>query len=413
MIYSTLKASSLFQDLDDEQLSALSMAGTVVSLPAGHHLFREGDEADCIYIILQGTVKIYKSLDNGSDIEINSLSVGNVVGEIALIDDDYRSASAVAEMVCQLYAIERTVFLSMLSKHPQLAARLISLITSKLRESDAVRVRETYKRQALQAEMAQHQADEYVRRRIQEELRVARLIQMSLLPQQVPDLTGWQVNVHYEPAREVGGDIYDFIDLDDGRIGFVVGDASDKSIPAALVMSTIRSILRYVAEQLIAPGAVLERSNTLLGQDIPDKMFVTCFYAVLNPETGHLRYANAGHALPLRRVKIDTENGNGDSSVVELHARGMPLGLIPGMHYEENEVIVEPGDQVLFYSDGLVEARNSEGQMFGHSRLQKLMKFKAADINLIDALLLSLTEYADSGQEQEDDIMLLTLKRDA
>src|SRR5215218_7603770 len=161
------------------------------------------------------------------------------------------------------------------------------------------------------------------RERIEQELRVARRIQHASLPEEVPTLGGWQISPFYQPAREVGGDFYDFHLLSEGRLGVVVGDATGKGVPAALVMSTTCGMLQLAARALgsPSPGEVLAQVNETLVARTPSNMFVTCFYAILDPESGTLRYANAGHDLPyLCRVGGDAE---------ELRARGMPLGLMP------------------------------------------------------------------------------------
>ncbi len=144
----------------------------------------------------------------------------------------------------------------------------------------------------------QQEAEAATRQRFEQELEVARLIQQNFLPKELPDLPGWQIAAYYRPAREVGGDFYDVIPLPDGRVAFVVGDVTDKGVPAALVMSATRSVLRASAPRLIEPGVVLERVNELLCPDMPPKMFVTCLYGVLDPATGRLRFANAGHDVP-------------------------------------------------------------------------------------------------------------------
>src|SRR3954471_16106591 len=132
----------------------------------------------------------------------------------------------------------------------------------------------------------QQEAEVRDRERIEQELKVATLIQQNFLPKELPDLSGWQVAAYYRPAREVGGDFYDFIELDEDKLGIVIGDVTDKGIPAAMVMAATRSVLRASAQRLMAPGEVLERVNELLVPDMPEKMFVTCFYAVLERETG-------------------------------------------------------------------------------------------------------------------------------
>lgn len=250
----------------------------------------------------------------------------------------------------------------------------------------------------------EQEAEAATRQRFEQELEVARLIQQNFLPRELPDLPGWQIAAYYRPAREVGGDFYDVIPLPDGRVGFVVGDVTDKGVPAALVMSATRSVLRASAQRLIEPGEVLERVNEHLCPDMPEKMFVTCLYGVLNPATGHLRFANAGHDLPY----VKTANG-----VIELRARGMPLGLMPGMPYEEKEATLQPGDGVLLHSDGVVEAHDPERDMFGFPRLKETMADAPAGQELIDRVLSDLEAWTGPDAEQEDDITMVTLQRSA
>jgi serine phosphatase RsbU (regulator of sigma subunit)/anti-sigma regulatory factor (Ser/Thr protein kinase) len=248
----------------------------------------------------------------------------------------------------------------------------------------------------------EQKAEAATRQRFEQELEVARLIQQNFLPRELPDLPGWQIAAYYRPAREVGGDFYDVIPLPDGRVAFVVGDVTDKGVPAALVMSATRSVLRASAQRLVEPGAVLERVNDHLCPDMPEKMFVTCLYGVLDPVSGHLRFANAGHDLPY----VKTADG-----VVELRARGMPLGLMPGMAYEEKEATLEPGDSVLLHSDGIVEAHDPERDMFGFPRLKETVARAAGGQELIDRVLSDLEAFTGADAEQEDDITMVTLQR--
>ena len=242
------------------------------------------------------------------------------------------------------------------------------------------------------------------RERAEQELRVARSIQKASLPKEVPTLEGWQIAPLYQPAREVGGDFYDFHLLSDGRVGVVVGDATGKGVPAALVMSTTCGMLQLAAQALgsSSPGKVLERVNDTLLARIPHNMFVTCFYAILDPESGALIYANAGHNPPYLCHGSDAR---------ELRARGMPLGLMPGMGYEEKESVLDVGDSALIYSDGLVEAHDCEGEMFGFPKLRGFVAEHGEERTLGSLLLEELYSFVGEGWEQEDDITLLTLKR--
>jgi serine phosphatase RsbU (regulator of sigma subunit) len=261
-------------------------------------------------------------------------------------------------------------------------------------------------RREIQARERRLKQEARVRERIEQELHVARRIQQASLPEEVPELSGWQISPFYRPAREVGGDFYDFHLLSGGRLGLVVGDATGKGVPAALVMSTTCGMLQVTAQALesSSPGQVLERVNEALLSRIPPNMFVTCFYAILEPESGRLLYANAGHDLPYLHRNANAE---------ELKARGMPLGLMPGMGYEEGEATLREGYGVLFYSDGLVEAHDPKGEMFGFPRLRALVAEYGEKKPLVDYLMDELRSFTGDGWEQEDDITLLALQRSA
>jgi serine phosphatase RsbU (regulator of sigma subunit)/CHASE1-domain containing sensor protein/anti-sigma regulatory factor (Ser/Thr protein kinase) len=240
---------------------------------------------------------------------------------------------------------------------------------------------------------------------VEQELGTARSIQHALLPKDLPKLEGWKIAYRYQPAREVGGDFYDFLRLDDGRVGLVIGDVSGKGIAAALVMANTQSVLRAVARRgNVAPGRVLAEANEVLYAYIPSGTFVTCFYGVLDLENGRLVYANAGHDPPYSQRGGDEQ---------ELRARGMPLGLMPDMPYEEKEAVLAAGDDLLLYSDGLVEAHDTKGDMFGFPRLRRLIMAQSTGSGeeLIDVLLAELTSFTGADAEQEDDITLVTLER--
>jgi serine phosphatase RsbU (regulator of sigma subunit)/predicted ester cyclase len=259
------------------------------------------------------------------------------------------------------------------------------------------------------AELTQRRLEQEKRERehLEQELRVARRIQQASLPMEVPTLEGWQISPYYQPAREVGGVFYDFFELEDGRVGVVVGDATGKGVSAALVAAATSSMVRAVAQALgsSSPGEVLAQVNETLVARIPSNMFVTCFYAVLDPESAGLRYANAGHDLPYLR-------GRSSNHAEELSARGMPLGLMPEMSYEEKEIVLDAGDSVLFYSDGLVEAHDPQRhQMFGFPRLRALVAGHAEKRSFVTLLIAELYSFTGEEWEQEDDITLLTLRR--
>jgi serine phosphatase RsbU (regulator of sigma subunit) len=253
--------------------------------------------------------------------------------------------------------------------------------------------------QLVRAQQAQIRAHD----RIEQELRTAQQIQRMFLPKEAPTPPGWQLVPYYEPAREVGGDFYDFHTFADGRLGLVLGDVTGKGIPAALMMTATRTMLRTAAQENATPPDILGRVNDLLCADTPPGMFVTCFYALLEPRSGRLCFANAGQDLPyLRRATGD---------VHELRARGMPLGLMAGSRYEESETLLARGDSLLFYSDGIVEAHNMQREMFGAERLAGVVEQQSGAPTLIAALLSTLATFTGADWEQEDDVTLLLLQR--
>ena len=247
----------------------------------------------------------------------------------------------------------------------------------------------------------EQQVEALRRERIEQQLNVARLVQRQLLPKSLPELPGWQTAAFYRPALIVGGDFYDFIPLPGGRVMVVIGDVTDKGVPAALVMASAHSLLRAAAPRLVNPGAVLEKVNELLFQDTPAQMFATCFALILDGASGRVTFANAGHDVPYVRTA---------GGVAELRARGMPLGLMPGMTYEEKTFVFQPGDRALLHSDGLSEAHGTGREMFGFPRVAALAGRATSCQGLLDLCLRELEGFTGPGHEQEDDITLLALE---
>lgn len=251
----------------------------------------------------------------------------------------------------------------------------------------------------LAHQMKAREQEAQQRERLSHELDLARKIQRDLLPHRVPEIDGWQFDALYRPAQEVGGDFYDWVTLPDGRLAVVIGDVSDKGIPAALVMATCRTLLRVSALSGGPPGEVLAEVNERLQPDIPAAMFVTCLYAVLDPASGAVVLANAGHNLPIRRAPHLIE---------EIVARGMPLGLMSGMTYEEVETHLDVGEGLVLTSDGLSEAHDDGGDMFGTARIRAAIDGTG---DVIESVLSSHLEFVGRDWAQEDDITLVTAGR--
>jgi serine phosphatase RsbU (regulator of sigma subunit) len=238
--------------------------------------------------------------------------------------------------------------------------------------------------------------------RLDQDLHEASQIQQALLPQEVLSPDGWGLDVRYRPARSIGGDWYDFLSLPGRRIGIVVGDVTGSGVAAALLMASMRDIVRTVALRLGSPGAVLSEVNDRLCPDFPKRLFVACVYAILDPATGALQYASAGQVVPYMRSS---------AGVTELERGDLPLGKKPDTQYEDQEAVLEPGDVIVFHTDGLVDARNSRGEFFGFPRLARLIAERQHVADLPNALVDALVEFMGQGAELEDDLTLVVLQR--
>jgi serine phosphatase RsbU (regulator of sigma subunit) len=243
------------------------------------------------------------------------------------------------------------------------------------------------------------------RERLERELQLAREIQQTLMPRESPQLTDWELAVLCSPARQVGGDFYDFFELDQDRLGLVIADVADKGMPAALFMALTRTLVRAAAQEEDSPSAALVRTNDLLVPDAEQGMFVTALYAVLSQETGKLTYANAGHNQPLLF--------RSSSGELEILAKGgMALGVLEGSRAEEHSVTLEPGDFLVFYTDGVTEAMNYDNQVYGEPRLEQTILSTRSETaqSILDTIEESVAAFAGSTPPS-DDLTLMVLRR--
>lgn len=338
----------------------------------------------------------------GDPLESTLLSIGGPVdlSTLSLESKALQSLrSAGVEMVVPL--IGQGELLGALYLGPRLSDQPYSTDDRRLLSNLASQVAPAMKVAQL---VREQQAEAKERERIQQELQVAALIQQTLLPKELPSMPGWQVEAFYRPARAVGGDFYDFVELGGDRLGFVIGDVTDKGVPAALVMATCRSMLRAAAARHDSPAAVLGEVNDKLVPEIPPAMFVTCLYAIVDTRAGEIVFANAGHNLPYVRSS---------GGVSELRATGMPLGLMPDMEYEEKTHRLDDGDVMVLTSDGITEAHSPEGEMYGFSRLMGQVANKSAEEDMVSTLVGDLERWTGGNTEQEDDITLVVVRRTA
>ncbi len=240
---------------------------------------------------------------------------------------------------------------------------------------------------------------------LERDLSLAREVQQSFLPATLPDIPGYDFSALNRPALEIGGDFYNFFILPDNRVGIVLGDVSGKGIAAALFMARLTSDIQHSAMHGHTPSQVLETVNDQLCQRAKHGMFVTLVYMLLEPDTGHIALANAGHLFPLR-----TDEGSA-STLGSDNSKGPPLGILSGLTFEQEEFMLAPGQSITLYTDGITEAKNSRGDLFGMDRLLEILRSgMTASDNIVTSVSSAVEKFSlDHGRS--DDITLLTLVR--
>lgn len=238
------------------------------------------------------------------------------------------------------------------------------------------------------------------KQRLVKDMEFARTVQESFLPQKAPQLHRYRFSAHYTPALEVGGDFYDFIYLDKDRTGIVIGDVSGKGVPAALYMAKLGSDMRTLAFTERSPAAALAKLNDILAERSRRGMFATLLYLELNTASGNIRLCNAGHLPPIVRKP--------DGSLVRIEkAGGAPLGMLPGMQTGEESVAIGPGDIVVLYTDGIIEAMNAREELYGFGRFEALLKKGPADADALKSAIIADVNRFTGLSPQHDDMTLV------
>jgi sigma-B regulation protein RsbU (phosphoserine phosphatase) len=337
---------------------------------------------------------------------------GEYIGEMSLLNlDGLRTATVRTATAAELLEMTRDDFDALLNRWPKLAYDMVRVLSSRLSQANNAAIRDLSQRnQRLEqayADLKQAQTQLIIKEKLEHELLVARQVQASLLPQQVPQATSWTFAAHWEPAREVAGDFYDFIPDEDGQIGVVIADVADKGMPSALFMALSRSILRASMTQARDLPENLQQANRLICADSSDSMFVTVSYARLNMSTGMVDFLNAGHN-PTLHYQAQTDQ------LDWLSHTGMPLGIDAEAVFGQRSLCLTPGDFLLMYTDGVTDALDLQGQEFGTKRLWQLVydQRHTSALDIVDALKQALAEFVGETQPV-DDITIVAVKRDA
>jgi serine phosphatase RsbU (regulator of sigma subunit) len=348
-----LSGIPLFASLTDSTLQQLAFDPKIIELPPKKALFHEGDLGEHFYIVLDGGLEVVKRCGTEDEQILDSLGPGEFFGEISLLNPGLkRTASVVAQEMSKLLQLTRLDFDALLTRQPMMAYEMLRVLSRSLNTSNEIHIRDLQEKndeleQAFEV-LKVSQAQVIEKEKLERELQLAHDIQMSILPQTLPQVEGFDFGAQLVPARTVAGDMYDFIPLGRNKVGIVVGDVTDKGVPAAIVMAQTHALLRAEAYRASSPLEALQGVNQHLLEINSSGLPVTAIFGVLDGTTNEFSYARAGHELPL----ICTAEGEVTLAAKSL---GQPLGYFAEPEIDENKISLPPGCTFLLYTDGMTE----------------------------------------------------------
>lgn len=361
---------TVFEGLDDSSLEVLRRVAQQRTYPAGTVLCHEGVVEHIFYIVVKGQVAITRVQADGQDQLLAVCRPYDYFGELSLLDAEPRMATCTALVETTVLEITEAAFRRLLAESPAVARGIMQRVVANMRALDRLAIAELQEaNEALRVAYAELQAAQLAlveKERLERELEIAAEAQRSLLPARLPAYADYAFAAYLQPARQVGGDFYDVIELDERHVGLLLADVVDKGIHAALLMAVTRTLFRTACRRSLAPSEVaIEVHRGMLEVSGAD-MFLTAFYGVLDRISGRLTYVLAGHERPLLlRVgaKVETLTG-----------AGRFLGMIEDLSLLEYEVDLHPGDRLLLFSDGVTDAENGREEPFGYQRLHALLE---------------------------------------
>ncbi len=409
MIRDVISRVPLLASLPPDEIDHLADTLRSVELPVGTLLLEEGVAGDRLYVVLEGQVEILKALGTDTQRSLGLRGPGAFLGEMSLLSETHRATASVrAATPVHLLEMTRADFDVLLQRQPGFARSLLQMLSARLDESENITIRDLQEknRQLAQAyeELQAAQARLIEQEKLEAEMKIARDIQRNILPKSRPRIPDLDFGMLIEPMESVGGDFFDFIVLDDERVGLAMGDVSDHGVPAAIFMALTFSLLRVEARRHASPGDALRAVNQQLQGMNDTGMFVTVLYAVFNRVTRELHFARAGHDLPLildaRREALPLKLG-----------RGQLLGIFPEPLIDEQCVKLPADCLVLMYTDGVTETHNHAGDLFGEERLRAVLyaggnPTAQAACEAVLAEVRAFGEYA----AQSDDITIIAMQ---
>ncbi len=394
--------------LPEAELNLLVNAVVTRNYPAGSIICYEGELEHTFYIIQEGKVAFTKKMADGEQF-LGLSGRGEFFGELGVLDHAPRAATVHAISDCSLIEIHEDTLDAIMTRHPSVTRAIMRGITRSIRDTDRITIAELQLKNDELARTLENlkaaQAELLRRERLKRDLEIAAEVHRSILPTSFPDVPGFEFAALARPTREIGGDLYDVLDMGQNQLGIVMADASGKSVQAAIYMTVVRTLFLSETNADSSPTETAHRVHNLLMKVSTAEMFVTAFYAILDYATRQMRYIRGGHDPPIYYHAV-----TGQISL--LVPPGRFLGLLPDLIVEEACLTFEPGDVLVCYSDGVTDAVCLDnGEMYGLERLKEtIVKHgRHSAQELLDIVVEDVDDFRN-GAEQPDDLTLLVTK---
>ena len=397
-----------FSGLEKETLDAIREVAERCDYPPKTTLCHQGEIEHTFYVVVKGNVAISQVMEDGSERILGMIGPNGYFGEMGLIDDAPRVANCITLTPTTVLEVTEELFDKFVEASPVLAYSILQRILSNARQIDKMNIDELRnKNQALEkayTDLKEAQAKIIEKERLERELELASDVQRSLLPGDLPQFDDYHFAAYLEPARQVGGDFYDVMELDDEHVGILIADVADKGFHAALFMAVTRTLFLQAGQRSLSPAEVaMVVHQGMLDVATTDDTFLTAFYGVLHRPSGKLTYVRAAQDRPL--------HVRPDSPVQPLMGDGRFLGMMEGLVLEEFEIQLQPGDRLVMFSDGVVDAVNPQGNHYGGERLETAVE---QGVHLhADQLVKHIVDDVDRFQQEAapfDDLTLLILE---
>lgn len=394
--------------IDQNAIDTLRHVAQRQTYPVGAVLCQQGEIEHTFYILVEGNVIAQQVLPDGQERLLGVMKPGDYFGELGLIDDTPRMASCIAITPVEVLEITEAVFDRLIEENATVAYAMMRNILTSIRNLDQVTIDELQqKNEALQQaytdlKMAQ---DRLVRQeRLEKELELAATVQTSLLPGRLPAYADFDFAAYLSPAREVGGDFYDVVEIDNEHVGVLIADVADKGFHSALFMAVTRTLFRQEARHSLSPAIVAVAVHEgMLDIATTDDVFVTAVYGVLHRPSRQFTYVRAGHERPLL--------ARPGQPIQELPGGNRFLGMMPDLHLDEYTIQLQPGDRLLLFSDGATDAINPAGDPYDQFRLQKTLAthVEAPATEIIATIVQSVKQWQKTAPPF-DDLTLLAIE---